>query len=149
MMAYTGGIVALVLAATGGVTASVPVILTAGMVLASSVLCNPLVGAMFAVGYGLTIVVSAPRAGGIRRVLLHGLAVLPVAAAIGWCSLNAMLQGASHALSFGLHGLARHAPFASLVERSVYPRGVEKFEMHPELFTPIFHNREVRVFAVH
>jgi uncharacterized membrane protein len=37
--------------------------------------------------------------------------------------------------------------YVDLVERSAYPRGVEKFNLHPELFAPVFANRDTTVYA--
>ena len=114
MMSYAAGCVALVVAGTAGVSGSASAILAAGLMLGAAVVFNPLVGAMFAVGYAGTIVIDAERHRVRRRVPLHALAALPVMGALAWCFGNHMLEGASHALSFGLHGLARHAPLASL-----------------------------------
>ncbi len=114
MMAYAAGVLALVIGAAGGAVAPISAILAGGVALGASVLCNPLVGGMFSLGYAGTVIVDAVRTGTVRRVPLHAFAALPVLAAIAWCAGNHMLEGAAHALTFGLHGLAANAPIASL-----------------------------------
>lgn len=113
MMAYTAGIMALVVAGGAG-AATAGAVLGAGLLLGASVLCNPLVGGLFAIGYAGTVLVHHARERALRRVPLHAIAILPVAGAIAWSAANHMLEGSRHALTFGLEGLAAQAPLANL-----------------------------------
>jgi uncharacterized membrane protein len=111
-MAYALGIIALVVAATAGPSASLSAIALAGVALGCSVAFNPLVGGIFALAYGLSIGVAGWREP--RTVLRHAVAALPVAAALLWCASNQMVEGAGGFLQFGLLGASRQQPVFTL-----------------------------------
>ncbi|HEX5475560.1 MAG TPA: hypothetical protein VFX12_12950 [Vicinamibacterales bacterium] len=110
-MAYALGLSALGMTTAAGSGASIGAIAIAGLALAGSLACSPLVGGLFALAWGGAAVVDALGSGAFfRRVVRHALAVLPVAAVAGWCVANQMFEGASTSLQFGWYGAARVAP---------------------------------------
>lgn len=89
--------------------------LLAGAALAGSVAMNPFVGAMFSMAYGVGVIAHALRADRpIRRVLNSALAVVPVVAALAWCTANEMVAGAGGEIDFGFHSISRHSPVLTL-----------------------------------
>jgi hypothetical protein len=105
------GLLALPVAIAGGVRASLPAILLAGAALGASVAFNPFVGAMLSAVYAAGVLIDAWRSrADPRLVLRHGLAAVPVLAALGWCALNQVAEGAGGAIHFGPFGPARNAP---------------------------------------
>ena len=115
-MAYALGLVAISVAAAAGSTAPSAAIAIAGLALGGSVAFNPLVGGIFALAFGLAVVLHALRrpkpAAAIAR---HAIAVVPVLAAIAWCYAGQMVEGAGSALQFGLLGASRQAPLTTLM----------------------------------
>ncbi len=114
-MSYALGLIAM--AATIGAPADTPVgtTLLIGVVLGCSVLFNPFVGGVFALVYGIAATLGAlRRARPLTAVARHALAVVPVAAAIAWCTHNQMLAGAGGVLRFGLQGASRSHPVLTL-----------------------------------
>ncbi|MBS1817811.1 MAG: hypothetical protein JSU08_07775 [Acidobacteria bacterium] len=110
-MSYALGLTALPVAIVAGLSADMLAILVAGVALGASVAFNPFVGALICAVYGLTILGEWWRVrGSFARVLKHGLAVIPVVAALGWASLNQVADGAGSTLHFGMYGPARNAP---------------------------------------
>ena len=114
-MAYALGLVALAVVNHAGSAAPMPAIVLAGVALAGATTMNPLVGAVFALVWGTAVVVDAARSGAfVPRVLRHAVAVIPVAAALGWVMWNRMAEGGGTALQIGWLGDARNAPFVTL-----------------------------------
>jgi hypothetical protein len=111
-MAYALGIMALVAAATAGPSASLVAISLCGVALGCSVAFNPLVGGIFALAYGLSIVVAGWKQP--RSVLRHTLAAVPVVVALIWCASNQMVEGAGGFLQFGFLGASRQQPIFTL-----------------------------------
>lgn len=110
------GLLALPVAIAAGARASLRAILLAGVALGASVAFNPFVGAMLSAVYGAGVVVDAVRSRiDPRHILRHGLAAVPVLAALGWCALNQVAEGAGGALHFGLFGPARNAPLVTFL----------------------------------
>jgi hypothetical protein len=110
------GLVAALVAATGGARASRGAIWLAGVSLGLSVCFNPFVGGMFALIYGLSVTVDAlrqPDAG--WTIAGHARTVIPVLAALGWCVLNKVAGGAGAAMHFGFSGHAAHNTLISLL----------------------------------
>ena len=109
-MAYALGILALVSATAAG-SAGMAAIVLSGVALGGSVAFNPLVGGIFAIGYGMSVVVDAfrhPRR--FQAIARHAVAAIPVAVAIAWCASNQMVEGAGGFLQFGLLGASRQHP---------------------------------------
>jgi len=111
-MAYALGIVALAAAAASGPSSSLVTIALSGITLGCSVAFNPLVGGIFALAYGVSIV--AVRWKDPRVIVRHALAAVPVALALAWCVTNQMVEGAGGFLQFGLLGPSRHQPIVTL-----------------------------------
>ena len=115
-MAYALGLIAIAIAAAAGSAAPLGAIVIAGVALGCSVAFNPLVGGIFALAYGAAIALDAVRRAGFgAAVARHALAALPVAAALGWCVANQMVEGAGGFLQFGLLGASRQHPIATLL----------------------------------
>ena len=115
-MAYALGLIALAVAASAGSAASWGAILGAGIALGCAVAFNPLVGGIFALAYGVAIVIDAagkPRV--LPIVARHAVAAVPVVAALGWCVGNQMVEGAGGFLQFGLLGASRQHPLETLL----------------------------------
>ena len=114
-MAYTLGLVALVMANAGGSSAPSGAIAIAGLALGGATIMNPFVGGIFSIAWGIAVAIdAAPRSDAVARVARHAVAIVPVALAIGWCAANQMIEGAGGTLDFGWLGEARHAPLATL-----------------------------------
>jgi hypothetical protein len=111
-MAYALGIIALAAAGAAGPSASLVTIALCGVALGCSVAFNPLVGGIFALTYGLSIVVAGWTQP--RSVLRHAVAAVPVVVAVLWCASNQMVEGAGGFLQFGLLGASRQQPIFTL-----------------------------------
>ena len=108
------GLIGLAAAAAGGAT-TVGAGLLVGAALGASVAMNPFVGAMFSMAFGLGALVHAIRnPAPVRRILCSAAAVVPVAAALAWCTANEMVEGAGGAMDFGFHSISRHYPVINL-----------------------------------
>ena len=95
-MACALGLVSVPVAIWAGVRARVGAIALAGAALAASVTFNPLLGAAFSAIYGVAILIDAMRQGAGRRSIgRHAIAAVLVLAAVGWCVLNQMTDGAA------------------------------------------------------
>jgi hypothetical protein len=71
---------------------------------------------MLSAVYGLAVLGAAIRTrAGMRDLFKHALAALPVIAAVGWCTLNQVAEGAGNALRFGLLGPARRQPIVTFL----------------------------------
>jgi hypothetical protein len=115
-MAYGLGLIAIAVAAAAGSTSSTGAIVLTGVVLGCSVAFNPLVGGIFALAYGIAVIADAlRRPGAIQAIARHAIAVVPVAAAIGWCYAGQMIEGAGNALQFGFLGASRQSPLTTLL----------------------------------
>jgi hypothetical protein len=109
-------LLALVPVASLGVALPVGVIVTTGLLLGLSTAINPFLGAAFSLIYGLFVLFDAVRTrSAITRLFLHAWAAIPPVLAIAWGTLNSMGAGAGGALTFGLAGFARNAPFVTLL----------------------------------
>lgn len=104
------GLLAVPIALRGGVRARTAAVLLAGCLLGASLAFNPLLGVGFCAVYGVTVLADAIRTrASLPAVLRHAMAVVPVAAAFGWCTLNQVGEGAGDVLHFGFWGPARNA----------------------------------------
>jgi hypothetical protein len=111
-------LVALAAAFAAGFRATSRQVLTVGALLGLSTIMNPFLGGMFGVIYGAAMAIE-----GLRRrtradalqIAVHALAAVPVAAAIAWCSLNEMTEGAGSAVTFGFGGDARNSPVSTVL----------------------------------
>ena len=114
-MAGALGLIAVPVAGAGGGNALAAVL--AGIALAGAVTFNPFVGGVFALIYGAVEVAAAlPRVRDVvRRILVSGLAAVPVGLALYWCVRNVMLEGAGGAIQFGFGGDAARAPIRTLL----------------------------------
>ena len=113
--AYALGLVALAAVNAAGSASPTPAIALAGLALGGATMMNPFVGAVFALVWGVSVAFDAARSGAfVQRILRHAVAVVPVAAALGWVMLNRMAEGGGSALQFGQLGDARNAPLITL-----------------------------------
>jgi len=108
------GLIALLVASSSGAVGA-PATAFAGLSLGLAVCLNPFVGAVFSMIYGVAIVWQAAERRTVSGVLSHAVAAVPVGLALAWCSVNQMTSGAGASLQFGLHGLAREHPVATLM----------------------------------
>ena len=114
--AYALGLIAIAGAATMGSAGSALAIVLCGIALAGAALINPFVGGIFAVAWGSAVAIDAlRRPAPLSRILRHGLAAVPVAAAVLWCSAAHMVEGAGGVLDFGFHDAAAHSPVLVLM----------------------------------
>lgn len=111
------GLIALLLAGAQPLRGSFAPVLVSGIALAAGVTFSPLLGGMFALIYGLSIV-----ARGLANwrelpivVIRQTLAIVPVCLAILALFRWSMIEGAGNALHIGFHGYARNAPLATLL----------------------------------
>jgi len=114
-MAYALGLGGFVVLAANG-PATVAGSLVAGLMLAGSVAFNPFVGGILSLAWGTGALVSSlgtPRP--LHSLARSALAAIPVAAALAWCSLNQMAEGAGSVVEFGALGAARHNPIGNLL----------------------------------
>jgi hypothetical protein len=121
------GLLALMVAAAGRPRRPVLTALAAGLLLAASVTFSPLPGGMFALIYGIGLVIrhvlfdaSAATLTGrlwqLRQLLLTQLAaVIPVLLAVVACIRWEMVEGAGGLFVIGFYGYARHYPIATMV----------------------------------
>jgi hypothetical protein len=109
------GLLALPIAGTSGVRASLGAIAAAGGVLALSTTFNPLIGGLFLLIYGAVVAADAVRIRQIAPLLRHTLAAALVAIAVAWCMANDMVEGAAGVVLYGFGGYARNRPFMTLV----------------------------------
>jgi len=111
----TLGMVACIVAVTGGVSMPRAAVLVAAGALALSVTFNPFIGAVLGAVYGIVLLTETIRVGTWRMLWRQSVVPLAAVLALGWCVANRMLEGAGAALLFGWGGLARHAPVATLL----------------------------------
>ena len=109
------GLLALPVAGAAGVTAPIGAILVAGLALALSTTFNPFIGGLFSLIYGVVVLADALRTRVVKPVLHHAIAAALVAAAVGWCVANDMVDGAAGVVLYGLGGNARNRPIATLM----------------------------------
>jgi hypothetical protein len=109
------GLVAVLVASRlTGATRPLAFVLT-GLALALSVTMNPLLGAAFCAIYGSTLLYDLFRRRiGLAVIAQQGLAIVPVALALGWCLANKMGEGAGAHLTVGWLYDARNAPVLTL-----------------------------------
>lgn len=109
------GLLSLPIVLWSRLSARVSTILLAGVALAASVAFNPLLGASFCGIYGLTVLVTTLQTRAPVSVLFrHAVAAVPVGAALAWCALNEVGDGAGQYLVIGLWGDARHATLLNM-----------------------------------
>jgi hypothetical protein len=111
-------LVALAAAGAAGFGADAGAVLAIGGVLGLSTAANPFLGGVFGLIYGVAMALAALRHGrrsDLLRLGLHGLAALPVVAAILWCQANEMVEGAGTALTLGFGGDAANSPVATVL----------------------------------
>ena len=109
------GLVALPVAAYGGVRPRLAAVVLAGVALGGATIFNPLIGGILSLMYGLIAVGHAVgRPGALTGLLRHTVPAVIVAAAIAWCSWNAMVEKSEATVRFGLIGFARNAPLKTL-----------------------------------
>jgi hypothetical protein len=111
------GLVALTIAVAGGPAAPLGARLIAGVALAAALTISPLLGGMFAVIYGVALVLATiglPWRTAVGAVLGQAVAAIP--AAIGAVALirGGMVEGAGDALHIGFVGYARRSPIGTL-----------------------------------
>ncbi|MFI5078080.1 MAG: hypothetical protein ACHQRO_12090 [Vicinamibacteria bacterium] len=111
------GLVALTIAAAGGVAAPLGARIIAGVSLAAALTVSPLLGGVFAVIYGVSLVLAAiglPWRAALRAILGQAVAAVPAAIAALALIRAGMVEGAGDALYLGFVGYARHHPFGTL-----------------------------------
>jgi hypothetical protein len=110
------GLSGLLIASTAGATMALAAALTAGLALGLAVTFSPLLGAAFALIYGMTILIDTVRTRRftVRAFVPHLVAACLFLSAIVWCIANEMFEGAGNALHFGMAGPARKAPLLTL-----------------------------------
>jgi hypothetical protein len=115
-MAYALGLIALAVVNAAGSGAPAGAVLISAVALGGAAMINPFVGGIFALAWGLAVVIDALRSvDTVRRLARHAVAVVPVVLALAWCSANQMVEGAGGALEFGWLGDARNAPLWTLM----------------------------------
>ena len=103
------GLLSVPIALVAGARARPMAIALAGCALGASIAFNPLLGAVFCAVYGITVLVDTwTTRATIGALFMHAIAVVPVAAALAWCTWNQVGEGANAALHFGFWGLARN-----------------------------------------
>lgn len=104
------GLLAMPAAIVAGAEMKASAALLSGCALGASVAFNPLLGAAFCAVYGATLVLRTWRERRpVRSLLRQWLAVLPVGAALAWCALNEVGDGAAGVIHLGFWGPARNA----------------------------------------
>jgi hypothetical protein len=111
------GLIALTIAAAGGPAAAIGARALAGAALAAALTMSPLLGGVFSVIYGVSLVVASiglPWPAAWRAIVGQGLAA--AVAALGALALigAGMVEGAGDALHIGFAGYARHDPVGTL-----------------------------------
>lgn len=114
-MSCAVGLMALPVAAYGGVRASLSSVTLAGIALSASTLFNPLIGGILSLIYGLVVIGRAlADLEAWKGLLRHVVPALLVGAAVYWCMWNEMVEGSEAAVRFGLLGYARNSPVKTL-----------------------------------
>lgn len=103
------GLVALVVASRGGAHVSAVATAIAGLALALALMVSPFPAGAFAVIYAVVVLWDAVREPRRlpRAFARQGLALVPIALALGWCMFNQTFEGADEAVRIGLSSLAR------------------------------------------
>ena len=110
-MAYALGLTALAVVNAAGSAAPAGAVAIAGVALAGAVACNPFVGGVFALVWGIAAAIDAFRSGDAApRLIRCAIAIVPVGGAVAWCIGTQMVEGAGGTLQFGWLGAARRAP---------------------------------------
>ncbi len=114
-MACAIGLVALVVAGKSARGLRWPAVLLAGVALGGSMMASPFLGGAFSGVYGLSVAIASAREWRAlpRRLALHALAAVPVAAAFAWCHANQVVDGAGAAVHVGYTGPITQAPFVT------------------------------------
>ena len=86
-----------------------------GVALAGAVALNPFVGGIFALVWGVAVLIDAMRRPApLPRILRHAVAAVPVALALAGASRRGWSRAPAASLEFGFDGASRHAPLSSL-----------------------------------
>jgi hypothetical protein len=110
------GLVAGIVAASGGARTSRGAIWLAGVSLGLSTCFNPFVGGVFSIIYGMSVALDAFRyPNAAWAVVRHAQAAIPVCVALGWCAVNKVTTGAADAVHFGFSGYAPHNTLVTLL----------------------------------
>lgn len=111
------GLVALLIIAATGAEGSLAAILLGGLALAAATTMSPILGAGFALVYGVAVLLDAGRTPRAlpKLIVRHALATVPVLAALAWAYGNRVFEGAHGALQIGFAGIARNAPVTALL----------------------------------
>jgi hypothetical protein len=112
------GLVAIVIAIGAGPAAPLGALAAAGLALGAALTFSPLLGGLFAVIYGLSVIAraiaEAGPGGAIRLTLRHALVAAMAAAAVAALLAASMVDGAGDALHIGFVGYARKSPAGTL-----------------------------------
>jgi hypothetical protein len=112
------GLVALVIAIGAGPAAPLAALAAAGLAIGAALTFSPLLGGLFAVIYGLSVIARAIAenglGGAIRLTVRHALVAAMAAAAVAALFAASMVDGAGDALHIGFVGYARNSPAATL-----------------------------------
>jgi hypothetical protein len=112
------GLIALTVAAAGGPAAPLGARLIAGLALAAGLTVSPLLGGMFAVIYGVALILATiglPWRESLRAIVGQSVAAAPAALAALALIGAGMVEGAGDALHIGFVGYARRYPIGTLV----------------------------------
>ena len=108
-MACALALIAMIVVARAG-TARPAAAVLAGVALGLALAFSPFLGGSFAVIFGLASAWRAMRSREIRQILVHALAVIPVALVGLWCLAAGTFEGARGAVVIGLSQRAAAAP---------------------------------------
>lgn len=91
-------------------------VLLVGCALGGAVAFSPLIGVGFCAVYGVVTLADLRHdAGGMRQAIGRATVLIPVAAAVGWCLIAQVGEGAAGALRLGFWGLARNATLVTVL----------------------------------
>lgn len=110
------GLSGLLVVAYGGAAAPIAAIAAAGLALGLATTMNPLLGAACAALYGVCVLVDTITSrSGIKPVLNHAAAAVPVVLAVAWGAASRVMDGAGSALDVGFAGYSRNRPLLTLL----------------------------------
>jgi len=111
------GLIALTIAAAAGPAAPIGARLIAGLALGAALTMSPLLGGVFALIYGVSLVLASiglPWRSVVRAILRQSVAAVLAALAALAVIAAGMVEGAGDALYIGFVGYARREPFGTL-----------------------------------
>jgi hypothetical protein len=110
------GLIGLLIASAAGAAARIGAVAGAGLALGLATTMNPLIGGICSMIYGSAVLVDAVRTpGGVRHLVKHAIAALPVVLAVAWGAASKVMEGAGSALQFGFTGFSRNSPIVTLL----------------------------------